>query len=40
VNSKDPKQIEPYKIGDDGADWDGDAGEGVADTIEIADEVP
>jgi hypothetical protein len=40
VNSKDLKRIEPSKIGDDGADADGDASEGVAGTIGIADEVP
>ena len=40
MNSKDPKRIEPSKIGDDGADGDDDAGEDVADTIGLADEVP
>ena len=37
VNSKDLKQIE---FGDDGANGGGDAGEDVADTIGLADEVP
>jgi hypothetical protein len=40
VNSKDLKLIEPPEIGDDGADDDGDAGEGVDDMIGTADEVP
>jgi hypothetical protein len=40
VNSKDPKQIESSKIGDDGADGDDDVGEDVADTIGTADDVP
>ena len=40
VNSKDPKRIEFPEFGDDGADGDGDAGEDVADTIGLADEVP
>jgi hypothetical protein len=40
VNSNDPKQIGSSKIGDDGADGDDDAGEDIADTIGIADEVP
>ena len=40
VNSKDPKRIEFPEFGDDGADGGGDAGEDVADTIGLADEVP
>jgi hypothetical protein len=40
VNSRDPKQIESSKIGDDGSDDDEDAGGDVADTSGTADEVP
>jgi hypothetical protein len=41
VNSKDPKRIEPPKLGDEGAN-DGveDAGGVVVDMIGAADEVP
>ena len=39
MNSKDPKQIESSKIGDDGADGDDDASKDVADTIGTCDDV-
>jgi hypothetical protein len=40
VNTKYLKHIEFSKIGDDGADGDGDVGEDVADTIGTVDDLP